>query len=72
MSNKIKLLEIDNFEMTRRFQSQLYLGRNVADFIMENNIMKYWTSGNFGLDFYPYLKEYEIVSTGSDMRMQVL
>ena len=73
MSEKIKLFEIVNYESTRRFQSQMYIGRIAADFIIEkNNIMKYWRDGNVGLDFYTYLKEYEIVTNILDMRVQVL
>jgi hypothetical protein len=73
--SKIKLLKLDELsDGTQRFQSQLFVGRGVADFIMETDgTMKcYGRSFGFGFDFYPYNKPYEIVTNKSDMLRQEL
>ena len=58
----IKLLEVGRITENRRFQSQLYVGKDTVDFIMEDGVMKCWGQGDKGFDFYPYLGKYEIVS----------
>lgn len=69
----IKLLKIGELENgVQRFQSQLFVGTNTADFIMEDKIMKNWGSGDKGFNFYFYNGNYEIVSSKSDMFMQPL
>lgn len=72
--SKIKLLKLDDLaDGTERFQSQLYLGRDTADFIMcMDGIMRCYGLGENGMDFYPYEKPYEIVSNVSDMTIQQL
>lgn len=49
---------------TKRFQSQLYVGRQAADFIMQTDgLMRVWDkSPNGGFDFIEYKGEYEIVN----------
>ena len=73
MSN-IKLLKAGILsDGTQRFQSQLYVGKDTADFIMETDgIMKCYGNGEKGFNFYPYDKPYQIVSNKSDMVRQVL
>lgn len=71
--SKIKLLKIDELENgTQRFQSQLMVGKDSADFIMEDGIMKYWGYGDKGFNFYEYKEQYEIVESKKDMAVQEL
>jgi len=72
MSNPTKLLEIKSIGKTRRFQSQLYIGRSIADFVMEENIMKVYRQGKKGFDFYPYHGNYIIVKDIKEMKYQKL
>lgn len=69
-----KLIKIDELsDGTQRFQSQLLIGTNVADFIMENDgIMKHYDKGDKGFGFYEYKGSYEIVNKLSDMIIQPL
>ena len=61
---KIKLHKLDKLEDgTQRFQSQLLIGKNVADFIMgSDGVMKCYGHGKNGFDFYKYNEPYELVS----------
>ena len=70
----IKLLLIDTLgNGTQRFQSQLYIGRNTADFIMRSDgIMRCYGDGDKGMDFYEFKEPYEIVSDISEMKYQKL
>lgn len=70
----IKLLEIEGLrDGTRRFQSQLLVGRDSADFIIDtDNVMKCYGYGFNGFDFYPYYEPYNIVSNKSDMIIQAI
>lgn len=68
----IKLLEVGEVDGNRRFKSQLYVGRDTVDFIMEDGIMKCWGQGKGGFNFHPYLGEYEIVSDKKQMNSQSL
>ena len=72
--SSIKLLKVGKLsDGTQRFQSQLYVGKDTADFIMGiDGIMKHYGNGEKGFDFYPYNKPYEIVSIKNDMVRQVL
>ena len=70
--SRIKLFEITPIDDVRRFQSQLRVGRAVADFIMEDDIMKCYGYGEKGFNFYPYSGEYEIVNDISEMKHQQL
>jgi hypothetical protein len=71
----IKLLEVEGLDDgTRRFQSQLEVGKDFADFIMgTDNVMKTWgysVGGNVG--FHEYNKPYEIVKDRAEMKYQQL
>jgi len=70
----IKLLEIDaTQDGTRRFQTQLSLGKDSADFVMGNdNIIKVWGNGDKGFNFYPFIGDYQIVSDRKEMLNQIL
>lgn len=72
--SKIKLLKVDVLEDgTERFQSQLYVGKDTADFIMgSDGIIKYYNNGDKGFNFYPYNEPYEIISNKRDMNRQAL
>jgi hypothetical protein len=67
----IKLLKIDEMEDgTTRFQSQLFVGRAVADFIQRpNGVMECW--GGRG-EWVEYKGEYEIVTSIEEMKYQKL
>lgn len=72
--SKIKLLETDGLkDGTRRFQSQLLVGKDTSDFVMgTDGIMKCYGKGDKGFDFYPYNQPYEIVSNKNDMVRQAI
>lgn len=58
---------------TQRFQSQLYVGKDTADFVMRTDgIMRCYGKGKNGFDYYEYKEPYEIVSNKRDMLMQAL
>lgn len=70
---KIKLLEVkESLKNIRRFQSQLHVGRDTIDFIMEDGVMKCHGRGENGFDFYLYDGDYEIVQTKKEMEIQEL
>lgn len=70
---KIKLLKIGELENgTIRLQSQLLVGQNVANFILEDGILKVWRYGNEGTEFYETEIPYEIVHNKLEMRCQPL
>lgn len=71
----IKLLKIGELsDGNERFQSQLLVGRNEADFIRgTDGVMKvygYRLIGGF--DFYEYEEPYQIVNSVEEMRSQIL
>jgi len=69
----IKLLKISEMkDGTIRLQSQLYIGKNTADFIIEDNILKCWGYGDKGSNWYEYNKPYQIVENKEDMLTQPL
>jgi hypothetical protein len=70
----IKLLKIDELQDgTQRFQSQLLVGKDSADFVMDKDgVMKCWDNGKRGFDFYEYKEPYEIVNHKSEMKVQEL
>lgn len=71
--NAIKLLKIEDMnDGTQRLQSQLYVGTDTADFIIEDGVIKSYTYGKNGFDFYPYSKPYQIVENKDQMRTQQL
>ena len=62
----------DNGE-TIRLQSQLYVGTNTADFILENNVLKVWSNQpNKGFDFHETNIPYTIVENIKEMEKQPL
>lgn len=73
---KIKLIQLGEpmANGTIRYQAQLsfFRGDDVADFIIEDSIMKVWQNGENGFGFYQTNQPYEIVSTAEEMRMQEL
>lgn len=71
--SKIKLLKIDELAGgVHRFQSQILVGKDSADFIMEDGVMKCWSYGDKGFNFYEYKEQYEIVESKKDMTVQEL
>lgn len=72
--SKIKLLEIKGLpDGTRRFQSQLWVGSDSADFIIKSDgIIRAIGYGDRGENFYPFNGEYEIVTNKSDMVRQAI
>ena len=73
MSETIKLYKIGEINGTQRFQSQLWLWRDAADFIMRSDlIMRTLRYGSIGLDYYEFNQPYEIVSNISEMSLQKL
>lgn len=70
----IKLLEVEGMDDgTRRFQSQLELGRDSVSFIMgTDNVMRAWGYSNGGVGFYEFKKPYEIVKDRAEMKYQQL
>lgn len=69
----IKLFKASTLEDgTIRLQSQLYIGKDSADFILKNNQLCSWRYGSNGLGFYPCDEEYEIVEDIKDMKKQKL
>jgi hypothetical protein len=70
----IKLLKIDELSNgTQRFQSQLYLGKTTADFVMRTDgIMRCYGNGKQGFDYYEYKEPYIIVPSKNDMIRQQL
>ncbi len=61
-TSPIKLLEIEPLsDGTRRFQSQLYVGRLSADFIIEpDGTAKMWSATKKGCNFIPFCEAYQI------------
>lgn len=73
MSETIKLYKIGEINGTQRFQSQLWIGCDAADFIMRSDeIMRTLRYGSIGLDYYEFNQPYEIVSNISEMSLQKL
>ena len=72
-NSAIKLLEVKSVGNIRRFQSQLYVGKDSADFIMEEGILKcYEWNTEKGFGFFEFHKPYEIVSSVEEMFKQTL
>lgn len=68
----IKLLQISDSDGVIRFQSQLLVGSDTADFIMDGNVLKHYSYGNRGFNFYETDIPYEIVKNKEDMSYQAL
>lgn len=70
---KIKLLNIGSLsDGTIRLQSQLLVGKDSADFIIQDGVLKCYGNGDKGFNFYEYKKPYTIVTDISEMRTQEL
>lgn len=71
--NKIKLLKLNELDNgTIRLQSQLRVGSDTADYILDNGILKNWGKGANGFDFYQTDIPFEIILNKSDMLSQTL
>lgn len=68
----IKLFKIGEHNGVLRLQSQLYVGGNVADFILEDGVVKCWGFKESKLGFHEYTKPYIIVDSIEEMRRQPL
>jgi len=66
----IKLLEITPSGDIRRFQSQLRVGTDTADYILENGEMRGWGYNLGGCGFHKVITDYVIVSDSSEMLTQ--
>ena len=70
---KIKLLKVDEMSNgTTRLQSQLLVGKDSVDFIIEDGILKCYGNGENGFTFYEYTEPCEIVESKKDMTAQEL
>ena len=71
--SKIKLFKVNTMEDgTVRLQSQLYVGRDSANFIIQDDILKCYGHKHGGFGFYEYKEPYEIVDNIKEMRTQEL
>lgn len=71
--SKIKLLKLDTvLNGVIRLQSQLLVGQNVADFVLEDGILKNYRHGKNGFDFYETDMEFEIVESREEIFTQTL
>ena len=70
----IKLLLLDVLDDgTQRFQSQLMIGKNTADFIMRTDgVMCCYGHTNKGMGFNEFKEPYQIVSDKAEMKTQKL
>lgn len=69
----IKLFKKDELEGNIiRLQSQLQVGKNTADFILDNGVLKHYTHGKTGFGFYEYNEPYIIVDSIKQMELQPL
>lgn len=67
----IKLYKVGEMEDgTIRLQSQLYIGKDTSDFIIENGVIKNYSIGEKGFNFYEYKEPYIIVDDISMMKNQ--
>jgi hypothetical protein len=57
----IKLLNRGTIDGVTRLQSQLRIGKDTCDFILEDGILKNFGEGERGFNFYPCNLEYEII-----------
>jgi hypothetical protein len=72
--SKIKLLKVGETEDGAiRLQSQLMVGRQSVDFILEGGVLKCWGhSPTGGLGFHECDTPYEVVENVEEMRAQAL
>lgn len=75
MKNKapIKLFIAGKVESgVTRLQSQLLVGTDTADFVMEDGELKHWENGNKGFNFYETNIPHQIVTNIKEMERQEL
>ena len=75
MKNKapIKLFVVGKLDNdTVRLQSQLLVGSDTADFVMEEGKLKHWENGNKGFNFYETDIPYVILNDIKEMERQEL
>jgi hypothetical protein len=60
MRNRIILYSLGWYEGVERLQSQLLIGKNVADFILKDGCLHIWAHGGNGFNFYPCSLLYEV------------
>lgn len=69
----ITLLKLNKLECgVIRLQSQLYIGKDTADFILEDGIIKCLGYGSKWDTYYPYNNPYTIVDNIKEMTRQEL
>jgi len=70
----IKLFKIASLnDGTERFQTQLSIGSDTANFIREpKGKMKAYGNGKNGFSFYEYNEPYQVVDNIKEMRTQIL
>lgn len=68
----IKLFKVEEYNGVLRLQSQMYIGGNTADFILEDEVIKYWGFKDSKLDFHKYTKPYIIVDNVEEICVQPL
>lgn len=69
---KIKLIKIGEAGGVIRLASQLSFGRDEADFILEDGILKVWCFQYGGTGFYKTDIDYEIVESEKELITQKL
>jgi len=74
MEKGIKLLYVGKMDTgTIRLQSQLFIGRDCADFILKNKKLRVWGYNKHGgLGFHETKIPYEIVYKKEDMISQII
>lgn len=73
MKNPIKLFELEKLSNgTIRLASQLCLDKGIADFILDQGVLKHWQKGDKGFGFYETKTPYTIVDNISEMQTQLL
>ena len=70
--NRIKLLKVNTLDDgTIRLQSQLMVGKDAVDFIMQDGILKCWGYGKNGdAGFHEFTDPFEIVTDRKEMKYQ--
>jgi len=49
-------------DVIKRFASTLSLSQsNTADYVIEKDVLQFWSNGNKGFDFYPVKEEKELI-----------
>ena len=72
-THTIKLFKTAQINGVTSLQSQLYIGKATADFILDSNgVLKCWGKGDKGFDFYEYKGKYSIVENIKEMTTQPL